>query len=196
MGDHHQAEGMIDGGLPPLKRVMNIQKRVREFGQKDEEDMHMTNVAARRKSGQSSQSDRPTHHSEEYRRVYPTGLHTKLQPTVPGLTRRKSEGDAQSIPERPGKVGYNRRNLMGGDATKVINVPPELIRATIQPMGVPLETEQLSGEIQAETGNELIIHSLEEMGDRKDPERAWGKATKYTTYALRGFISFNVAFGR
>ena len=88
------------------------------------------------------------------------------------------------------------RHHMGGDINKCINFPPELIKATIKPTGVPIATDQWSGEIQAATGNELIIHRLEEIEDRRDPERVSAKATKYTTYALRGFGAFNVAMGR
>ena len=85
---------------------------------------------------------------------------------------------------------------MGGDGDKCINVPPDLIKATVKPMGVPLATEQWAGKIQAATGNELIIHRHEEIEDRKDPERVWAKATKYTTYALRGFGAFNLSVCR
>ena len=97
---------------------------------------------------------------------------------------------------RTGNACYNLRNPMGGDVAKVRSVPPELIKATIKPTGVPLATEQLSGEIQDATGNELITHRLDEIEDRQSPERVWTKATKYTTYALRGFGSFSVAIGR
>ena len=63
-------------------------------------------------------------------------------------------------------------------------------------MGVPLATEQVAGVIHEATGNELIINRLEEIEERKDPERIWTKINKYTLYALRGFGSFNVTFER
>ena len=63
-------------------------------------------------------------------------------------------------------------------------------------MGEPLATTQISGVIHEATGDELIINRLGAIEDRKDPERLWGKINKYTAYALRGFGSFNVTFGR
>ena len=77
-----------------------------------------------------------------------------------------------------------------------MNVQPDLIKATIEPTGDPLATDQVAGEIQESTGNELITHRLEEIEDRKDPERVRTNATNYTTYALRGFGPLNVTFGR
>ena len=84
----------------------------------------------------------------------------------------------------------------GKEQGKANTLPPELVKATIHPMGVPLATDQISGGIQAATGNELIIHRLEEIEVRKGPERICAKVKKYTTYALRGFGSFGVNFGR
>ena len=46
------------------------------------------------------------------------------------------------------------------------------------------------------TGNELITNRLEEIEERQCPERIWAKVNKYTTFALRGFGSFNIAMGR
>ena len=54
---------------------------------------------------------------------------------------------------------------------RVRNIPQELIKAPIRPMGVPLATDMVSDEIQKATGNEKIINRLDELEDRKDPER-------------------------
>ena len=75
-------------------------------------------------------------------------------------------------------------------------VPHELIKATIKPMGAPIATDMASAEIQETTGNELIINRLGEIEEGKAPERVWAEVNNYTTYALRGFGSFNVAMGR
>ena len=63
-------------------------------------------------------------------------------------------------------------------------------------MGAPLSTDMASSEIQEATGTELLINRLDDIAGRKGPEREWAKANKYTTYALRGFGSVNVAMGR
>ena len=48
----------------------------------------------------------------------------------------------------------------------------------------------------ASVGNELIVNKLEAIEERKSPDRAWAKVTKYTSYAERGFCTFNAAVGR
>ena len=63
-------------------------------------------------------------------------------------------------------------------------------------MGVPLAMDMASSEIQEVTGNELIINRPGEIEERKGPSMAWPKVNMYTTYALRGFGSFNVPMGR
>ena len=133
--------------------------------------MQMTHGSSRRKSGQSIQGERPTHHSDEDREMYPPCLHTTMKPVPPGMSRRKSEGDSPAVSEQTGKAEFNLRNPMCGDGAKSLNAPPELTKATTKPTGVPLAKEQLAGKIQAAAGNELIIHRLEEIEDRKDPER-------------------------
>ena len=57
------------------------------------------------------------------------------------------------------------------EQSKANNVPPELVKATVKPMGAPLATDQVFAEIHAAAGNELIIHRLEEIEERKDPDR-------------------------
>ena len=78
---------------------------------------------------------------------------------------------------------------------RIGNIPHELIKATIKPMGVPPAKDMASAAIQDATGNELIISGWE-IEAVKSPERVRGQVNKYTTCALRGFGSFNVAMGR
>ena len=137
---------MLDGWISNLTRVMDLQKRAREFDKNHTELKRQTrNMAERRTSTHSSHIERPRLHAEEDRRVYPTGLHTALKPLTPARARRSSDGDIQAIPERHRRVEYNRWGPNGNDQNKIINVHPELIKATIKPMGVPLATVQLGG---------------------------------------------------
>ena len=142
-GEHRTGDGRLDGGKSPLTRVMNLQKRARKFGKSGEEDIPVNHRSARRKSGQSSHSERSGHHSEDDRTNYPPGLHTTLKPLAHGESRRKSEGDVTGVGESSGKIAPNLRHRMGGNEARRTNVPPELIKATIKPTGVPLATEHL-----------------------------------------------------
>ena len=122
---------------------------------------------------------------------HPAGSCAKLKPAPPAPTRRRSEGDISYPLEIQGGEG-----IWLPPGMRVKYVPHEVIKATIKPMGAPLATDMMSAEIQEATGNELIINRLEEIEERKAPERVWAKVNKYTTYALRGFGSFNLAMGR
>ena len=57
-GGHHGKEGRLDGGLSPLSRVMNLQKRAMKFKTKDDEDLPRAPGMIRRQSCQSSMSER------------------------------------------------------------------------------------------------------------------------------------------
>ena len=61
---------------------------------------------------------------------------------------------------------------------------------------MPLGMQNLNPVAPVATENELIAHRLEEMEERKDPDRTWAKMGKYVTFALRGFGMFNVSIGR
>ena len=139
-----------------------------------------------------SQSDRPSHHSQETKRGRPMGSFAKLEPMPTAPRRRRPEGDIVYPSERQG--GGAGMGVPPGMRSHY--VPQELIKATIKPMGVPLATDMVSAEIHDATGNELIINRLEEIEEGKGPGRVWAKVNKYTTYALRGFGSFDVAMGR
>ena len=171
---------VLDGGISPLTRAMNLQKRVRKFDRKD--------VGAT--------EERSSHHSEDDSVGGPPGLTTSLKPITAVPERRRSDGDVRLSTERLGAVDYLSTAKICPESSKKIQVPPKLVKASIKPMGVPLATAQVSGEIQVAAENELFIHRLEELGERKDPERVWTKVNKYTTYALRGFGNFNVSLGR
>ena len=78
--------------------------------------------------------------------------------------RRKSEIDVdQNLP-------VSKRGPQVLHVLKGTHVPQEFPKATIKPMGVPLETEQADGVIQEATGNEMSIN-----GEGPDPEQdeAW-----------------------
>ena len=193
MEDDRQDGELLDGGIPPLTRAIDLEKRARKFDKNHKALTHRAkNVADRRKSARKSHSDHPSHHTEEESPVYPHGLRSTLQPLAPASTRRRSYGGVREIPERHGRVEYNRWNPNGDGQNNTANVPPGSISATIKPTGVPMDTEQAAWEIQDAAGNELIIHRLEEIEERKT-EMA---SIKHTAYALRGFGSFNVTFGR
>ena len=178
-GGIHLGEEVLDGGLPPLTSVMNLQKRVRKFDRKE--------VGAT--------DERSIHHSEDEALCYPPGLSTTLKPVTPAPERRRSEGDVHLVVEKPGGSNCQPASRLGREPIKANSAPPELAKATIKPTGVPLATDQVSGEIQAATGNELITHRPEEIEERNDPERVWAKVNKYTTHALRGYGAFDVSFG-
>ena len=49
-------------------------------------------------------------------------------------------------------------------------------------MGVPLATDHISGAIHADTGSELITNRLEEIEERKEPERERGLRSTNTPH--------------
>ena len=120
---------MLDGGLSPLTRVMNLQKRVRKFDRKE--------VGAT--------DERSSHHSEDEEVCYPPGLSTALKPLTVAPERRRSEGDVRVLVEKPGGINYLPTSKLRQESNKTVNVPPELVKASIKPMGVPLATDQVSG---------------------------------------------------
>ena len=75
-------------------------------------------------------------------------------------------------------------------------VPRELIMTTIKPMNTPSVTQHLTAVIHVAAENELIAHRLEEMGERRGPERLWAKISKYATCSPRGFGLFNISAWR
>ena len=106
---------------------MNLQKRVGKF---DREEV-------------GSAGDRPSRHSEEALR-YPPGLSTTLRPVAPATERRRSEADFHLV-GKPGGSNFQPSSRLGEVPIEANNVPPELVKAAIKPMGVPLATDQVSG---------------------------------------------------
>ena len=73
-------------------------------------------------------------------------------------------------------------------------LPFELVKRPIRPLTVPIAT-QLNIPVSISTENEIIVNKLEDMEERKDPERQWTKVTKYVAYAMRGFGTFTPTLG-
>ena len=89
-----------------------------------------------------------------------------MNPILPAPERRRSEGDAHALSEEDGWIDGHPDIRTGEDPNQANNAPPGLAKATIKPTGAPLATGQISGEIQEEAGNELVIHRLEEIEER------------------------------
>ena len=112
---------MLDGGLPPLTRAMVLQKRVRKF----------------EKSGTGATDDRPVHHSDDEAVGYPPGLSTTLKPATQAPERRRSEGDVHASVDKHGGSSSQPYSRVCKERIKANNVPPELAKTTIKPMGAP-----------------------------------------------------------
>ena len=98
-GSRHGGEA-IDGGIPPLTRAMDLQKRVREFEKCGVGAKENGRKTERRRSVNSNNSDRPSPQSEGESSVYPPGLSAKLTPIPYAPERRRSEGAVQVRPGR------------------------------------------------------------------------------------------------
>ena len=165
-----------------LDRVMNLQKRVLNheppiLNTKCGPDMNNGSLC----SSASNHSRRTMlkRHEEQ-----PT---TRIDPEK----RRQSDGNVRLGQER--KRSVIDRNVL---SDRRGNAPKELIKTTIKPMNLPMGMHLAPSIIPTATEKELLANRLEEMEERKDPDRTWAKMGKYVTFALRGFGMFNVSLGR
>ena len=139
----HHGEEVLDGWLPHLARVMNLQERVREcekygVGQK-EGDVSME----RTKSDKSSASDLSSRKLEDGNIGYPMGLNTHLRHITPTSERSRSGGDPVRTPDKLRRVSDLSHAM--NDKSKA-NVPRELTNAAIEP---EIQQERQQQDVQA-----------------------------------------------
>ena len=74
-------------------------------------------------------------------------------------------------------------------------LPYELVKRPIRPSTVPIASHLMNIQVSTSTENERIANKLEELEERKDPERHCTKIAKYVAYAMRGFGTFAPSVG-